>query len=163
MARSSRSSPFRFSVLSRPHTPTSPGDARAREARTVFVNGVRRCECERDITKPLLPQIPFHDPRRDAWHARACGVEDGLGVGGLASDLDGGMAVEMLWSNVVREEGAGGRAALAGPRAVGGAGEARLWRARRRRMVMKYVAALGASAPVDVSAARSEVCKKKVK
>ena len=30
-------------------------------------------------------------------------------------------------------------------------------------MVMKYVAALGASAPVDVSAARSEVCKKKVK
>ena len=73
------------------------------------------------------------------------------------------MAVEMLWSNVVREEGAGGRAALAGPRAVGGAGEARLWRARRRRMVMKYVAALGASAPVDVSAARSEVCKKKVK
>ena len=77
------------------------------------------------------------------------------------------MAVEMLWSNVVREEGAGGRAALAGPRAVGGAGEARLWRARRRRMVMKYVAALGAGlgarAPVDVSAARSEVCKKKVK
>ena len=73
------------------------------------------------------------------------------------------MAVEMLWTNVVREEGAGGRAALAGPRAVGGAGEARLWRARRRRMVMKYVAALGASAPVDVSAARSEVCKKKVK
>ena len=58
------------------------------------------------------------------------------------------MAVEMLWSNVVREEGAGGRAALAGPRAVGGAGEARLWRARRRRMVMKYVAALGASAQV---------------
>ena len=37
MARSSRSSPFRFSVLSRPHTPTSPGDARAREAHTVFV------------------------------------------------------------------------------------------------------------------------------
>ena len=71
------------------------------------------------------------------------------------------MAVEMLWTNVVREEGAGGRAALAGPRAVGGAGEARLWRARRRRMVMKYVAALGASAPVDVSAARSEVCKKR--
>ena len=55
------------------------------------------------------------------------------------------MAVEMLWTNVVREEGAGGRAALAGPRAVGGAGEARLWRARRRRMVMKYVAALGAT------------------
>ena len=90
MARSSRSSPFRFSVLSRPHTPTSPGDARAREAYPVFVNGVRRCECERDITKPLLPQIPLHDPIRDAWHARACGVEDGLGVGGLASDLDGG-------------------------------------------------------------------------
>ena len=43
------------------------------------------------------------------------------------------------WMAVVREEASGGRAALAVPRAVGGAGEARLAqvsRTRRRRMVM---------------------------
>ena len=45
-------------------------------------------------------------PRYDhTEHARAGGVEDGLGVGGL----DGGGDV----GNVVREEAAGGRAALA--------------------------------------------------
>ena len=56
---------------------------------------------------------------------RAGGVEDGLGVGGL----DGGGDV----GNVVREEAAGGRAALAVSRVVGGAGKARpVWRARRR-------------------------------
>ena len=52
-----------------------------------------------------------------------------MGVGGL----DGGGDV----GNVMREEAAGGRAALAVSRVVGGAGEARLARARRRRMVMK--------------------------
>jgi len=57
---------------------------------------------------------------RDAEHARAGGVEDGLGVGGL----DGGGDV----GNVMREEAAGGRAALAVSRVVGGAGEARLAR-----------------------------------
>ncbi len=50
-----------------------------------------------------------------------------MGVGGL----DGGGDVD----NVVREEAAGGRAALAVSRVVGGAGR-RVWRARRRRMVM---------------------------
>jgi hypothetical protein len=50
-----------------------------------------------------------------------------LGVGGL----DGGGDV----GNVVREEAAGGRAALAVSRVVGGAGEARLTR-EERRMVM---------------------------
>jgi len=43
----------------------------------------------------------LHDPIRDTEHARAGGVEDGLGVGGL----DGGGDV----GNVVREEAAGGR------------------------------------------------------
>ena len=49
----------------------------------------------------------LHDPKRDTEHARARagGVEDGLGVGGL----DGGGDV----GDVVCEEGAGGRAALA--------------------------------------------------
>ena len=61
-----------------------------------------------------------HDPIRDTEHARAGGVEDGLGVSGL----DGGGDV----GNVVREEAAGGRAALAVSRVVGGAGEARLAR-----------------------------------
>ena len=42
----------------------------------------------------------LHDPIRDTEHARAGGVEDGLGVGGL----DGGGDV----GNVVREEAAGG-------------------------------------------------------
>ena len=50
-------------------------------------------------------------------------VEDGLGVGGL----DGGGDV----GNVVREEAAGGRAALAVSRVVGWAGEARLAREER--------------------------------
>ena len=57
----------------------------------------------------------LHDPIRDPEHARAGGVEDGLGVGGL----DGGGDV----GNVVREEAAGGCAALAVSRVVGGAGE----------------------------------------
>jgi len=60
----------------------------------------------------------LHDPKRDTEHARAGGVEDGLGVGGL----DGGGDV----GDVVCEEAAGGRAALAVSRVVGGAGEARL-------------------------------------
>ena len=62
----------------------------------------------------------LHDPKRDTEHARAGGVEDGLGVGGL----DGGGDV----GDVVCEEGAGGRAALAVSRVVGGAGEAGLAR-----------------------------------
>ena len=62
----------------------------------------------------------LHDPIRDTEHARAGGVEDGLGVGGL----DGGGDV----GNVMREEAAGGRAALAVSRVVGGAGEACLAR-----------------------------------
>jgi hypothetical protein len=52
--------------------------------------------------------------------ARAGGVEDGLGVGGL----DGGGDV----GDVVHEEAAGGRAALAVSRVVCGAGKARLAR-----------------------------------
>ena len=63
----------------------------------------------------------LHYPIRDTEHARAGGVEDGLGVGGLDGGGDGG--------NVVREEAAcGGCAALAVSRVVGGAGEARLAR-----------------------------------
>ena len=63
--------------------------------------------------------------------------------------MDGGGDV----SNVVREEASGGRAALAVPRAIvmpSVAPGRRVWRARRRRMVMK----VAASAPV-VSAARA--------
>ena len=64
----------------------------------------------------------LHDPIRDTEHARAGGVEDGLGVGGL----DGGGDV----GKVVREEAAGGlaggRAALAVSRVVGGVGNFRL-------------------------------------
>ena len=72
-------------------------------------------------TTLLLPAQNTHtlqDPKRDTEHARAGGVEDGLGVGGL----DGGGDV----GDVVCEEAAGGRAALAVSRVVGGAGEARL-------------------------------------
>jgi hypothetical protein len=72
-------------------------------------------------TALLLPAQNTHtlqDPKRDTEHARAGGVEDGLGVGGL----DGGGDV----GDVVCEEAAGGRAALAVSRVVGGAGEARL-------------------------------------
>ena len=54
----------------------------------------------------------LHDPKRDTEHARAGGVEDGLSVGGL----DGGGDV----GDVVCEEAAGGRAALAVSRVVGG-------------------------------------------
>ena len=69
---------------------------------------------------PAQDTHTLHDPIRDAEHARAGGVEDGLGVGGL----DGGGDV----GNVVREEAAGGRAALAVSRVVGGAGKARMAR-----------------------------------
>ena len=62
------------------------------------------------------------DPIHETGSMRAR-VEDGLGVGGL----DGGGDV----GNVVREEAAGGRAALAVSRVVGWAGEARLAREER--------------------------------
>ena len=52
-----------------------------------------------------------------------------MGVGGL----DGGGDV----GNVMREEAAGGRAALAVYRVLSVAPGRRVWRARRRRMVMK--------------------------
>jgi hypothetical protein len=74
-------------------------------------------------TALLLPaqnSHTLHDPIRDPEHARAGGVEDGLGVGGL----DGGGDL----GNVVREEAAGGCAALAVSRVVSDVGEARLTR-----------------------------------
>jgi hypothetical protein len=79
----------------------------------------------------------LHDPIRDTEHARAGGVEDGLGVGGL----DGGGDVD----NVVREEAAGGRAALAVSRVVGGAGEAGLAREEAEDQVMNEAARHAAS------------------
>ena len=49
----------------------------------------------------------LHDPIRNPEHARAGGVEDGLGVGGLDGGGDVGNVVRE-----VREEAAGGCAAL---------------------------------------------------
>ncbi len=71
---------------------------------------------------PAQDTHTLHDPIRDAEHARAlAALRTVSGVGGL--DGGGGDV-----GNVVREEAAGGRAALAVSRVVGGAGKARLAR-----------------------------------
>ena len=62
----------------------------------------------------------LHDPIRDPEHARAGGVEDGLRASRRLGWRSGDVG------NVVREEAAGGCAALAVSRVVSGAGEARL-------------------------------------
>ena len=84
---------------------------------------VNTTDAKAGATALLLPAQnthTLHDPKRDTEYARAGGVEDGLGVGGL----DGGGDV----GDVVCEEAAGGRAALAVSRVVGGAGKARMAR-----------------------------------
>ena len=71
------------------------------------------------------------------------GVEDGLRIGGFHVFMHGSRWRWRCWQRgacMVREESAGGRAALAVPRVVRGAGEARL-----AREEAKYEAA---SAPV---------------
>ena len=65
----------------------------------------------------------LHDPIRDPEHARAGGVEDGLEASAAWMEVESGDV-----GNVVREEAAGGCAALAVSRVVSGAGEARLTR-----------------------------------
>jgi hypothetical protein len=53
----------------------------------------------------------LHDPIRDTEHARAGGVEDGFGVGGL----DGGGDVDTWW---VRSEEAAACGGMRGPRRI---------------------------------------------
>ena len=70
----------------------------------VFRVNVNTTDATAGATALLLPAQnthTLHDPKRDTEHARAGGVEDGLGVGGL----DGGGDV----GNVVREEADGSR------------------------------------------------------
>ena len=77
----------------------------------VNVNTTDATTGAKEMLLPAQNTHTLHDPIRDPEHARAGGVEDGLGVGGV----DGGAAaVEMLvttaaTTNVVREEAAGGR------------------------------------------------------
>jgi hypothetical protein len=62
--------------------------------RTPSVN-VNTTDATAGATALLLPAqntYTLHDPIRDTEHARAGGVEDGLGVGGL----DGGVRVGVL-------------------------------------------------------------------
>ncbi len=66
---------------------------------------LRHCYCP--LRKSEYTHLALHVPLRDTELARARGIEDGLGVGGL----DGGGDV----SNIVHNEAAGGRAALAVP------------------------------------------------
>ena len=94
--------------------------AMAAVSRAVNVNTTDATAGATALLLPAQNTHTLHDPIRDPEHARAGGVEDGLGVGGL----DGGGDV----GNVVREEAAGGCAALAISRVVSGAGEARLTR-----------------------------------
>ncbi len=109
----------------------------------VCVN-VNTTDATAGATALLLPAQnthTLHDPKRDTEHARAGGVEDGLSVGGL----DGGGDV----GDVVCEEAAGD--ARPSPyRVLSVAPGRRVWRARRRRMVMNEAA----SAPVVSATSR---------
>ena len=93
--------------------------------------------CNSSDATTCAPALSLHAQAsftlRDTEHARARGVEDGLGVVGL---MDGGGREHVC--HMVREEAVGGRPSPF--RVLSVAPGRRVWRASRRRMVMNEAA-----------------------